>query len=247
MKVDDFMGILEEAVTFNELKWDTDFFGVSSAKAVLHRSLTLEEWNELKSKFDGFQFISITNKSSDPANAQFIGKNLSSFLIDVNIQFEKGIIEPLELPKNISIHEALKVDNRIIEITDFQFSKFIDDPKLARRGGHRVYHQWLYNSFEKKGKYFALSKDNKNGINGYILFSYVNNSCLIELIAVSKEIIKSGIGTSLFKSVEHFAYHQGYNKITVGTQARNTGAINFYHKVGCKQVDSHQIYHLWNK
>jgi len=40
----------ESAVSFYDLLWDTDFFGVTCAKAVLDKSLTLTEWNNLKKK-----------------------------------------------------------------------------------------------------------------------------------------------------------------------------------------------------
>lgn len=240
------MGNLENAVTFNELKWDTDFFGVTSAKAILHRPLTLVEWVELKTRFKDYQFISILNKDSEPINTQLIGKETSAFLADVNIQFEKRIVGLNEIPKNVSIYQALERNDQIIEIADFQFSKFTEDPELAKRGGGQVYQQWLINSFRKNDKFYALSKGEIGDINGFLLFSFSDNACVIELIAVSQKEAKGGIGTSLFKAVEYEACQKGVKEIKVGTQARNLGAINFYHKVGCKQVACHQVYHLWD-
>lgn len=236
---------LENAVTFNELNWDTDFFGVTCAKATLNKPLTLNEWIELKTRFKGYQFISIMNKNSEPINAQLIGKDTSAFLADVNIQFEKKLVGIDEKPENVTIHQALEKNDQIIEIADFQFSKFTEDPELAKRGGDQVYQQWLINSFGKTNKFYALSNDEKGEINGFLLFSYADNACVIELIAVSQKVTKGGIGTSLFKAVEFGAHQQGVKEIKVGTQLRNLGAINFYHKVGCKQVGCHQVYHLW--
>lgn len=240
------MESLENAVTFSELKWDTYFFGVSSAKAILHRPLTLIEWEALKARFKEYQFISIMNKNSEPINAQLIGKEAPAFLADVNIQFEKKLVDPKEIPKNVTIHQALERNDQIIEIATYQFSKFTEDPDLAKRGGDQVYQQWLINSFGKNNKFYALSKDKMGDINGFLLFSYSDNACVIELIAVSQKETKGGIGTSLFKAVEYGAHQQGVKGINVGTQVRNLDAINFYHKNGCKQVGCHQVYHLWN-
>jgi len=237
---------IEDAVTFNELQWDTEFFGVSSSKAILQRPLTLHEWDELKTRFKDYQFISIMNMNSEPINAQLIGKDTSAFLADVNIQFEKKLLVLPEKPKNVTIHQALEVNDQVIEIADFQFSKFTEDPELAKRGGDQVYQQWLINSFGKTDKYYALSKDEMGNINGFLLFSYADSTCVIELIAVSQKDTKGGIGTSLFKAVEYEAHQQCIKVIKVGTQVRNFVAINFYHKVGCKQVGCHQVYHLWN-
>ncbi|MDQ0413814.1 GNAT family N-acetyltransferase [Mesobacillus stamsii] len=240
------MGNLEHAVTFNELKWDTDYFGVNSAKAILNRSLTLNEWDELKNRFKGYQFISIMNQNSEPVNARLIGEDTSAFLVDVNIQFVKKLIEPYLMPNNVTIHQSLERNDRIIEMADFQISKFTEDLELAKRGGNHVYHQWLINAFGKPDKFYALSKNVMGDINGFLLFSYSDNACVIELIAVSQNETKGGIGTSLFKAVEYAAHQDGFNEIKVGTQVRNSGAINYYHKVGCKQVECHQVYHLWN-
>lgn len=237
---------IEDVTTLNELKWDTDFFGVASAKSTLYKPLTLNEWLELKTRFKDYQFISIMNMNSEPINAQFIGKGTSAFLADINIQFEKKLLGIDEKPKDVTIHQALEKNDQVIGIADFQFSKFTEDPELAKRGGDQVYHQWLINSFGKTDKFYALSKDEMGNINGFLLFSYADSTCVIELIAVSQKETKGGIGTSLFKAVEYQAHQQGINEIKVGTQVRNLGAINFYHKVGCKQVGCHQVYHLWN-
>jgi dTDP-4-amino-4,6-dideoxy-D-galactose acyltransferase len=237
---------IENAVTFYDLKWDTKFFGVTSAKAILHKPLTFTEWDELKIRFKDYQFISIENQNSEPVNAQMIGRVTSAFLADVNIQFVKKFEGPHEMPKNITVHRALEKNDQVIEMSEFQFSKFTEDPELAKRGGDHVYRQWLINSFDKSEKYYALSKAENGDINGFLLHSFSDNASVIELIAVSKTVTKSGVGTSLFKAVEYVADQRGFNEIKVGTQVRNMGAINFYHKVGCKQVGCHQVYHLWN-
>lgn len=240
------VNIDHDVFNFFELEWDTEFFGVSSAKAVLNRPLSIEVWDSLKNKFKNFQFISIVNKNSDPVNAQIIGKNTSAFLADINIQFKKKVEHSEGIPVNTSIHRALKRNNQIIDLANFHYSKFTEDSELQKRNGEKVYHQWIINSFNNKDKYYALHRNYMGQINGFLLYSYTENSCVIELIAVSKEITKGGIGTSLFKAIEHEVYQHGIDEIRVGTQVRNTEAINFYHKVGCKQMGCHQVYHLWN-
>jgi dTDP-4-amino-4,6-dideoxy-D-galactose acyltransferase len=240
------IGKLNNKVTFYDLKWDTDFFGVKSAKAILHNPIGSNEWSELETSYKDYHFISIENRNSEPINAQIIGRETSAFIADVNIQFIKKITHSLKRPENITIHQSLEHNEQIIDLADFQFSKFTEDSELAKRGGNQVYEQWIINSFKKPDKFYAISKDLNDQINGYLLFSYINNVCLIELIAVSKTILKSGTGSSLFAAVEYEAYQRGIHEINVGTQIRNIGAINFYHKVGCKQVGCHQVYHLWN-
>jgi len=235
-----------DSATFTELKWDTEFFGVTSAQAVLHKPLTLSDWNKLKKKFTDYEFISIVNKKSEPINSQLIGKDTNAFIADINIQFEKKIVKPQGIVEGILICNSLMRDEQILTIADFQFSKFTEDPELSKRGGNLVYKHWLKNAFEQENKFFVLSKDETGNINGFLLFSYIGSTCVIELIAVSKKNAEKGIGTRLFTALEYDAYQKGIFNIKVGTQIRNLGAINFYNKVGCKQVECHQVYHLWN-
>jgi dTDP-4-amino-4,6-dideoxy-D-galactose acyltransferase len=237
---------IESAISFSELQWDTEFFGVSCAKAILHKPVTRLEWKGLLEEFRNYQFISIQNLNSEPANALLIGKDTTAFLADVNIQFIKKIDAPPIMPESIRIYQAMERNEQIFNMADFPFSKFTEDPELAKRGGAEVYRQWLINSFEKQDKFYAVAEGENGKIEGYLLHSYSDRACTIELIAVLSNKAKGGIGTNLVEAIEHSAYQRGCCEIRVGTQVRNVGAINFYHKVGYKQVGCHQVYHLWN-
>lgn len=233
-------------VIFEELPWDTQYFGVKCAKAVLQTPLSLQEWDDLQEEFCHYQFISIKNCNSDSKNSQLIGKDTAAFLADVNIQFVKKIHLPSKMPEQINIYQAMKKNEQIFGMLAFKYSKFIEDPQLKKRGGDLIYEQWVGNAFEKPEKYFVLSKEKNNKLNGFLLYSFEGAACVIELIAVDKKSVKTGIGTSLFQALESEVYRMGIDTIQVGTQVKNMEAINFYHKVGCYHVGSHQIYHLWN-
>lgn len=237
----------EMSVSFNKLQWDTEYFGINCAKAILYKPLTLSSWNDLKNAFKGYQFISIENRNSEPVNAQLIGGKTSAFLADVNVQFSKTINNQCQysLPENITINHGIDYDEQLIDLASFQFSKFIEDPEFAKRGGENVYRQWLINSFNKPDKDFLIYKDRSGDIKGFLLHSYFNKISTIELISVSHDLANSGIGTALFEAIEYTASKNGCDEIRVGTMLRNSAAINFYHKVGCKQIGSHQVYHLW--
>ncbi|MGI8315812.1 GNAT family N-acetyltransferase [Halobacillus mangrovi] len=240
--------VLTDAFTIYPLEWDTNFFGLHCAKAILHKPLNKQQWAKLKIEMERFEFISIENRNSEPKNMQIIGRETSAFVADTNIQFSKSITYPewSSTTENITIQNRMKKNNRILEIAEYKYSKFLEDPELAKRGGDQVYEQWLLNSFEKTDKFFAVFKDNKGVVNGFLLYSYSDNACVIELIGVSTNSFNAGIGTKLFKTVETKAYENSIKTIKVGTQIRNTNAINFYHKVGCVQQATNQIYHLWN-
>lgn len=237
---------IEHSITFQELNWDTEFFGVTCAKAIIYNQIKLTEWDNLKAKFQDYQFISIENRNSEPSNARLIGTTTTAFLADVNMQFKKKITTDYEKPKSIQIYRALARDERLFSIADYQYSKFITDPELARRSGAEVYWKWLSNSFEKPDKFFALAEDKDGELIGFVLYSYLDTTCTIELMSVSSTVTKSGIGTTMYRAIEHEACQRGCDNIRVGTQMRNKGAINFYLKNGCSLVECHQVYHLWN-
>jgi len=236
---------IKNPVSFYELKWDSDFFKVTCAKAILHKPLCRDEWDDLKEKFNDYQFISIENQNSEPVNSQLIGKETEAFLADVNIQFAKKLESDIEKPENVTVNNFMAQNERIIEMSEFRYSKFIEDEELYKRNGSQVYKQWVINSFNKPDKYFAVSRNEKSEIDGFLLHSFSGSICKIELIAVAKNSTWKGIGTRLFRFTEYEAKCKGCGEIRVGTMIRNLNAINFYHRMGCKQIGCHQIYHLW--
>ncbi|MFT7828735.1 GNAT family N-acetyltransferase [Priestia megaterium] len=238
----------EKKIRFQEMDWDTDYFGVKSARVILNGNLTVKEWENLKIQFKEYDFISIQNQHSSPRNAQFIGRETSAFLADINIQFIKVLNGLDSYPGEVEIDNSLKHEDQvqIEKIGDFKFSKFIEDPNLNKRGGNRVYTEWLINAFKDSNKFFSLSRDENSNVNGYLLHSFKDDICVIELIAVSSDSSRLGIGTRLIKSLETSAFCKGIKKVKVGTQVRNIRAVNFYHKSGYKQIECNQVYHLWN-
>jgi dTDP-4-amino-4,6-dideoxy-D-galactose acyltransferase len=238
----------QDSISLYDLEWDTNFFGITCAKAILHSNISTDEWKQLKDNMENYEFVSIENLNSEPINAQVIGRDTKAFLADVNIQFIKEIEinHNYKMQSDIKVCSALDVNAEVTNLANFQFSKFVEDPDLDRRGGSQVYKHWVLNSLKKPNKLYILSKDSNENINGFLLYSYSKDICTVELIAVAQNSSGKGIGTNLFRALEYEVYNQGINIIRVGTQVRNTAAVNFYHRMGCKQVGCHQVYHLWN-
>ncbi|SDD99115.1 Ribosomal protein S18 acetylase RimI [Bhargavaea beijingensis] len=239
---------MESPYKIQKLDWDTSFFGISCAKVILSEPVQKSDWKQIKHEINNYDFVSIVNENSEPLNAQYIGQETNAFLSDVNIQFEKktAFEQPSKESNSIVISSMMEENDEILKLSDFGFSKFVEDPGLRSRGGDQVYYEWLRNAFNRQDKFFAVDYDEKKSVNGYLLYSINNRKCVIELIAVSRDKGAKGVGTRLFKALENWLLNKGIEVIKVGTQLRNIGAINFYQKMGCKQVASHQIYHNWN-
>lgn len=236
------------SVTFQHLDWDTNFFGVTCAKVTLHNRVSKKEWDKLSASFKDYQFVTIENRESEPENAQFIGTHLNAFLADVNVQFNKNISSVNSISDKVEIYQGMDRNESLIGLANFTYSRFIEDTELLKRNGSILYQEWLINSFGKKEKNFIISKNDCDEIDGFLLYSYTQeNKCTIELIAVDSNMHNYGVGGRLVRALENDAYRKGVQYINVGTQIRNTPAINFYHKCGFRQIQCNQIYHLWNR
>ena len=236
----------EVSIDFYELPWDTKYFGVSCAKAILYKPVSKSEWDELVSKFNNYQFISIENHNSEISNAMMIASDTKAFLADIRIILVKQLTGIEKIPDSVKLYDAMPYDERIIKMADYPSSKFVGDPMLNERGGADVYREWLSNSFGKPGKIFAMNEGEHGALNGYLLFSFPNGICFPELMNVDDNSTNKGTGISLFNTMASVAYQRGCTEITAGTPLKNYKAINLYHKLGYKQTACHEIYHLWN-
>ena len=244
--------IVKKNYTIKDLLWDTNFFGVKSAKIYLNKEISDKDLEEIKKYIENnkYKFITIENHSNKDKNNKIISHLENAFLVDVNIQFQKEIKANVKLKnvENIYIKNSHEKNNDIINIASesFYYSRFISDTNL--KNGNKVYSEWAINSFEKVDKYFCCYKY-KNKIEGFLLFSIdkKNKSILLELIAIDSKIKNKGIGTKLINNLEVFAIENDIKIINVGTQLNNLQAQNFYEKNGFKHKENNSIYHWWKK
>lgn len=235
-----------KSFSFKRLDWDSTFFKTECGKLILNQNVSEEEWTIIFELIYEYNFIVIQNEDSNYINSKFIGEKSRAYLIDINIQFQKKVDKKVSSGsiKYMSGHDQL---DRLLTLSNFSYSRFFEDKKLSKLGGQKVYKEWVKNATLNNDKTFVYNTNEKGLINGYALVSEKTESITIELIAVDKDDKEKGIGTKLFESVERYACKKDIPIIEVGTQVNNTTAINFYHRMGCKQVSTHQIFHLWNK
>ena len=56
--------------------------------------------------------------------------------------------------------------------------------------------------------------------------------CYIDCFAVAEEFRRTGVGTELFGAVKAFGKERGCTSVQLGVTACNTGAVEFYEKMG---------------
>lgn len=231
------------------LQWDTDYFGVSSARVNLYGIVDEKGQEKIIEFCNGYDFITIFNLDNIRENNYWIGNRTSAFLADMNIQFLKVLADkPDYQDEKTYVVNNLSRNGQIVNIArkSFNYSRFFNDPELTEEQAKNIYLHWTECAFKQEDKYFVISEREGN-IVGYILFSINEDSSVIELIAVDDKYQGQKVGKLLIQAMESFVIDQGINRIKVGTQVDNISAAQFYSKMGFTYVSCGSVYHLWRR
>lgn len=231
------------------LQWDTDYFGVPSARVDLSGRVNEKGQDEIMAFCKGYKFVTISNINNVRENNHWIGRRTKAFLTDLNIQFSKFLTkEPAFLDEKTSVANELSISEQILDIAEksFLYSRFFNDPQLPEKQARNIYVHWTKCAFGQKDKYFVTTQ-REGKVAGFILFSFHQDSGIIELIAVDEKYQGQHVGKSLIHAMESFVIRQEKCKIKVGTQVDNLSAINFYSTMGFKVDGCGSMYHLWEQ
>ncbi len=241
--------IISENYECTPLSWDTEYFGVKSARVVLKGNISKECQDLIIEYCKQFEFVTLSNMRNNKDNNYWIGIENNSFLVDINVQFKKVIdVEPCAVDESAKVYKRYAGDPKVLKIarTAFHYSRFFNDSKLMEKQAEKIYAYWTECAFGKEDKYFVITK-RKNEVAGYILFSIneVQSYVTIELIAVDKQYQGQQIGKALLAGLEKYAWEKNIKEIRVGTQIDNVPAIKFYVSCGFQYEGCNSIYHLW--
>lgn len=232
------------------LKWDTDYFGVDSARVNLGGIVDEKGQEDIIEFSRNYGFVTICNNGNINENNYWIGNRTNAFLTDINIQFIKNLADKPncknEKNEKAYVANCLHGSKQILNIArkSFNCSRFFNDFKLPEKEAKNIYVHWTECAFEQEDKFFVISEREGN-IAGYILFSFVGDGSVIELIAVDDRYQGQKVGTSLIHKMEEFVMDRGIKNVKVGTQMNNIPAVLFYTKMGFRYVSLKSVYHLW--
>lgn len=240
---------LHESFQLTKLDWDTEYFGVRSAKVHLNDIISKEEMEIIKRFMLAYDFITITNISNRSANNFWISTETSAFQTDINIQFVKQL--PRTLFKETyatEVYDDYPRNEQILKTASkaFRYSRFFNDPWLPSKKAKNLYAQWVENAFNKPGRYFVIAKHHAE-IVGFLLFSMdlVSLTARIELVAIDEDHRGNSVGKSLISKMESVLNKKGIVQAKVGTQLDNLSAYSFYTACGFKLVSYSSVYHYW--
>lgn len=231
------------------LEWDTDYFGVSSARVNLSGVVDEKGQDEIIEFCKGYDFVTISNFNNLKENNHWIGNRTNTFLADMNIQFMKVLVgKPEHQDEKTYVVNNYPRNVQVVDIAgkSFLFSRFFNDLRLPQEQAKNIYLHWTECAFGQENKYFVICEREGN-VAGYILFSINEDNSVIELIAVDEKYQGQRVGKSMIQTMESFVVVKGINNIKVGTQVNNISAAQFYSKMGFTYVSCGSMYHLWRR
>ena len=247
---------------FKPLLWDSDFFGIKSARLDLLAELSEDEFRSALALTEGYEFVGIANQNCCVENARMIAKHTDAFVADTNVQF----VEEVHFQENADCRNYNHTVNQVnreglifqhsnnhpysddliaMAASIYTTSRFVKDERLAARNGKSVYAEWVKSAFNKENKYYITCMDQSGHICGFLLYSLDSGVVTVELVGVSPRLRRKGIGKDLWTELEKQALVVSALEIHVGTQITNIKAIGLYMSMGCRMRASNQIYHWW--
>jgi dTDP-4-amino-4,6-dideoxy-D-galactose acyltransferase len=221
--------------TVESVPWDSEFFGFPVGKLSVDSNSSL---SEIKKSIDGFEVCYVF--SAFP-----LENDINTFQ-DEKVIFQICLNDLKQITENPIVFGLQQDFEKLVPLAlaSGEFSRFRMDPKFALFF-ERLYTEWLAKSLNRviADEVLVYQKENRHA--GFITFKRNTENVEIGLIAIDKDFRGQGIGSSLINAAFNYTSFDGFRHLTVATQRRNEGAINFYKKNGFTEVGSTFVYHLW--
>lgn len=221
-----------------KLEWDSEFFG----KQVF----------SLKSSSEQLIAKAIESLPNDSLLYIFSDKELNKykdFLVDKKVTFNVSLsdIEVFPFPSDCilnSVKPFLKSDLELLAIESSVFSRFRVDPKIDNIKADDLYRKWINKAISDVSTFEIIGVEINAKLAGMNMIKQSTDCHQIELIAVSNEHHRKGIGNKLINACFANALKSKVSKVSVITQLDNVKACGLYESKGFKISNIKYIYHV---
>ena len=154
-------------------------------------------------------------------------------LVNTEIFFVKRAFHTQRRYENAQIRLASPEDiNAVSEIAgnSLIYSRFHLDPEISEHLAKLIKVRWAANYFSGNRGDAMIIGEYEGRVCGFLQLLYQDESCIIDLIAVSEAYRRKRVAADMISFAE--SYRVGVKKTLVGTQLENLRSIAFYQSQG---------------
>lgn len=225
------------------LDWDSEFFGLRIAKAVVSSEkdvVTLtQRARNLRKHFDLIYIFSEPVIDIPFENAR---------LVDSKVVFSTDHLREYEDCPAIVLWESPDVTDSLVSlalVSGRRYSRFKTDFRLPAGSYERLYTRWIEQSVNKSIATEVFCYLMEGRPRGLLTLDRKNELSTIGLVAVDEECQHQGIGTGLIRQAVSYVHKHGGERISVATQLDNKPACQLYSKCGFSLESVTKIWHWW--
>jgi dTDP-4-amino-4,6-dideoxy-D-galactose acyltransferase len=230
-------------MTFKYLSWDSNFFKNKTGCLIVNASDTIEEVkDEVKNKIrvEEYDLLYIF------CPEDYYIENVNYKLVDRKVVFSRELLNKLSSAHIIDYPKEEPDDDLLnLAYLSGQYSRFKHDKNFPSQTFYKLYKNWLIGSLKGTLADRTFISTANNVLAGFATVKVDDGTGVIQLIAVSDQMQKSGIGRNLVNKVNNYLLDKGIYKLEVATQLQNLNACRFYESNGFKTKSITNIYHCW--
>ena len=224
------------------LNWDSDFFGLRIAKAIVASEDDIAILARLEGELsDLYDLIYIF---SNPDLEISFNR---AYLVDRKAVFSTNKTQHWGTDPAIEEWDAERVSEELVSLAliSGKYSRFKIDSLFPTGSYEKLYTRWIEQSVNKSiaSEVFCYMIDNTP--QGLLTLSRTNSHSSIGLVAVNDGLQNKGIGTALVRHAISFVYEHNGKSLSVTTQLDNKPACQLYTKCGFGLESVTKIWHWW--
>ena len=224
------------------LHWDSDFFGLRIAKAVVASeedivALSRQE-GDLRNHFDLIYVFSEPSFEMPFENAR---------LVDKKAVFSLGDFKHYEVNPTITSWNFPIASDALISLTlvSGKYSRFKLDDRFPDGSYERLYTRWIEQSVNKAMATNVFCYMADDAPRGLVTLDFHDGQGVIGLVAVDEDYQHRGIGKALIKHAISYVHELQGERLSVATQMDNEPACRLYSGCGFSLESVTKIWHWW--
>ena len=227
------------------LKWDSSFFGFSTAKVDIRNSSQVAELLQRECAQQGVRLLYIYAYDDGAIDcAQKMGADKIEERITLTLKVHR--LTPLSDTDGDFATSKDRNDLLALAWQSAERSRFKRDPNLPVDSWRELYRIWLDKSLDGEMADAIIVERDEQGVAGMITVSAQNAIGKIGLFAVDERARGQGLGRKLLDRASDWFAVQGCQEANVVTQGDNETALKTYRNSGYTIKEAVVVFHWWS-